>query len=105
MNKLYSYLGLAMRAGKITAGEDAVLHSIRAGEAKIVIVAGDASNNSIKTYGDKCTYYNIPYVIASTRSELGSSIGKAERVAVAVCDSGFAKLIMEKCDVKPAEVK
>lgn len=95
-NQLYSYLGLAMRAGKITTGEEAVLQSIRSGEAQLVIVASDASANSLKKYTDKCNYYNIPLMQAGTRSEVGRSIGKAERVVLAVCDPGFATLI-KKC--------
>lgn len=97
MNKqLHSFLGLAMRAGKVAAGEDAVFKSIRAGEAKLVIVASDASTGSLKKYKDKCSYYKVPLMLIGTRSELGASIGKAERVAIAVCDSGFARL-MENC--------
>ncbi|GJM71412.1 hypothetical protein HMSSN036_36280 [Paenibacillus macerans] len=46
MNKALSGLGLAMRAGKLVTGDEVVLKAIRSAEAKLVIVAGDASANT-----------------------------------------------------------
>ena len=43
MEKLYSFLGLARRAGKLLVGRDAVIASVRAGRAKLVLLTQDAS--------------------------------------------------------------
>jgi len=102
-NKLLSSLGLAMRAGKLVAGDDAVMKAIRSGEAKLVVLAEDASANAQKKYRDKCSFYQVPLVEYGTRLELGSAVGKKERVVFAVMDPGFAGMIA-KCQVKPAEV-
>lgn len=49
-NKTLSYLGLSMRAGKLVTGEEIVLKAIRSSEAKMVIVAGDASANTQRNF-------------------------------------------------------
>ncbi|WP_276352458.1 L7Ae/L30e/S12e/Gadd45 family ribosomal protein [Cohnella caldifontis] len=92
-NKALSRLGLAMRAGKLVTGEETVLKAIRAGEAKLVVLAGDASENTGKKLADKCGSYGVPLVTGFTRYELGWAVGKPERVMFAVTDQGFADLI------------
>ncbi|KAF6574309.1 L7Ae/L30e/S12e/Gadd45 family ribosomal protein [Paenibacillus sp. SEL3] len=93
MNKALSGLGLAMRAGKLLTGDEIVYKAIRSSEAKLVILAKDASMNTQKKFRDKCGTYKIPLMIGFDRESLGSSIGKPERVVLAVTDQGFAKLI------------
>lgn len=92
-SKTLSYLGLAMRAGKIVTGDEAVLKAVRSSEARLVVLAGDASDNTQKKFRDKCGTYDIPLVIAFHRDELGASIGKDQRVVLAVTDKGFAEMI------------
>ncbi|ULO09741.1 ribosomal L7Ae/L30e/S12e/Gadd45 family protein [Paenibacillus sp. 19GGS1-52] len=96
MSKALSYLGLAMRAGKIVTGDEAVLKAVRSSEAKLVVLAGDASDNTQKKFRDKCGTYDIPLVIAFHRDSLGASIGKVQRVVLAVTDKGFAEMISKQ---------
>jgi len=103
-NKMLSYLGLAMRAGKLVTGDEGVMGAIRSGQAKLVVLAVDASNNAQKKYRDKCGSFHISLLECCSRDELGKSIGKEERVVIAITDSGFAQMI-KKCQVKPAEVE
>ena len=93
--KIYSYLGLATRAGKIVSGDDSTLLELKRGNVKLVIVAEDASNNTKKLFKDKSSYRNVPYVYFSTTLQLGLSIGKAPRAAVGVKDEGFANKVIE----------
>jgi ribosomal protein L7Ae-like RNA K-turn-binding protein len=97
-------LGLAFRAGKLATGDESVMKAVRSGAAKLVIVAADASDNASKKYHDKCTFYNIPIIEFGSRADLGASLGKEQRVAVAVMDTGFAGLIKKSLQ-KPSEVK
>lgn len=92
-NKVLSRLGLAMRAGKLVSGEEVVLKALRSREAKLVLLAGDASDNTIKKITDKCKSYGVPLLIGFTRFELGSAVGKPERVLFAVTDRGFADML------------
>ena len=93
--KIYSYLGLATRAGKIVSGDDSTLLELKRGNVKLVIVATDASNNTKKLFKDKSSYRNISYVYFSTKLQLGLSIGKAPRAVIGVKDEGFANKITE----------
>ena len=46
--KVFSYLGLATRAGALASGEFMTEKVVKAGTAKLVIVATDASDNTKK---------------------------------------------------------
>ncbi|ANZ94033.1 MULTISPECIES: L7Ae/L30e/S12e/Gadd45 family ribosomal protein [Brochothrix] len=92
-DSVLSSIGMAMRAGKITAGEDFVIADARKSKAKLVIIATDASERTQKKLIDKCTYYETPYVLFGTRETLGAAIGKFDRVVLGVLDGGFAKKI------------
>lgn len=94
-DRFYSYLGLAMRAGKLATGDTAVLDAVRSQEAKLVILATDASENTRKKFSDKCSHYQVPVIVHGTRDLLGAGIGKAERVVIAVTDSGFADMLQK----------
>ncbi|QJA09059.1 50S ribosomal protein L7ae [Romboutsia sp. CE17] len=93
--KIYSYLGLATRAGKIVSGDDSTLLELKRGNVKVVIVAEDASNNTKKLFKDKSSYRNVPYAYFSTKLQLGFAIGKAPRAVIGVKDDGFANKIVE----------
>ena len=51
-DRIYSMLGLAMKAGKVVSGEFAVDKSIKDGSAWLVIIASDASDNTTKKFSD-----------------------------------------------------
>ena len=91
-SQIYSTIGLAMRAGKVVSGE-MVLNAIRNSQAKLVLIAKDASENTIKKYTDKCTYYKIPFYFLESSESLSKSIGKENRKVIAICDNGFANSI------------
>lgn len=93
--RILSLTGLAMKAGKIASGETAVLSAIASKEARLVLVAKDASAGSKKLFTDKCRYRDIPCVLFGDKEGLGLSIGRAERSAVAVTDDAFAAKIGE----------
>lgn len=98
MIKALSNLGLAMRAGKLVTGDEAVLKAVRSAEAKLVILAADASDNTQKKFRDKCGTYDIPLVITMDRETLGASIGKESRVVLAVTEQGFADMIARRLE-------
>lgn len=89
----YQRIGLAYRAGRIVTGDEGVMKAIRSKTAKLVIVASDASDNTKKKFMDKGAYYDVPVSISGNREQLGTFLGKQQRVVIAVTDTGFAKLI------------
>ncbi|MDE5781038.1 MAG: ribosomal L7Ae/L30e/S12e/Gadd45 family protein [Lachnospiraceae bacterium] len=95
-NKILSYLGLSMKAGKVVSGEFSVEQAVKTGKAEIVIVAEDASKNTKKLFNDKCSYYNVPEYVYGTKEQLGRAIGKEMRASVAVIDAGLANKLEQE---------
>lgn len=93
-NSYLNLLGLAYRARRITLGEEAIIKEIQSKNAKLVLIANDASENTKKKLQDKCQSYHVPYKIVGNRDELSNAIGKQNRVAVAVLDEGFSNKLI-----------
>ena len=89
--KIYSLLGLCMRAGKLKSGEFSVLDAIRSHKAELVLVSEDASDNTKKQFSDKCSFYEVPIVFFGDKEKLGHVIGKDVRTSLAITDKGFAQ--------------
>ena len=75
-DKVLSMLGLAARARGVADGGFSVEKAIKSGKAALVILAGDASDNSRKEFVNMCSYYRTPIYQYSNKEELGHSIGK-----------------------------
>lgn len=93
---LYNLLGLCQKAGKLVSGNDMVEDAIKKKKAKLVIISEDIGNSSLKKLTDKCTFYEVPTISFGTKENLGRSIGKAERTAIAITDKGFAQSFSDK---------
>lgn len=66
--KIYSYIGLAMRAGKVVSGDDTTLKELKKGKLSLVIVADDASDNTKKLFKDKSSYRKINQIYFGDKS-------------------------------------
>jgi ribosomal protein L7Ae-like RNA K-turn-binding protein len=93
VTKLYSYLGLAQRAGKLVSGEEAVEAAVRRGRVRLVIIAADASSNTKAKFSNMAGHRRIDYVLVGDKDTLGKAIGKPQRAVIGVVDRGFASLI------------
>ena len=89
--KISSLLSLSKRAGKIVIGSDTVENSIKNGNAKLVIISTDASENTQKKFTDKCKYRNIPLYIFASSDELNRCVGTFEAKVFAITDENFTK--------------
>ena len=96
--KIFNFLGLAMRAGKVKTGESVIVNDMQKGNIKLVILANDASPNTMKLIQNKTSSYKVPLWVFGTREELGIAIGKGERVYVGLTDQGFAKKLLSMID-------
>lgn len=94
MNKIFSMVGLATRAGQTVAGEFSVEKAVKGNKAKLVIVSEEASDNTKKLFRNKCAYYKVPIFVYGSKAELGTATGNQERASIAVLDPGFSKSII-----------
>lgn len=95
MDKIYSMLSLAMKAGKLASGEFSTEKSIKGGTARLVIVSEDASDNTKKMFSNMCAFYKVPRYFFGTKETLGHAIGKTMRSSLAVTDENFTKSLLE----------
>lgn len=99
-SKVFGTLGLAMKSGNVASGEFMTEQAIRSGEAKLVIVAEDASDNTKKKFRNSCRFYHIPMAVVGNKDVLGNAIGKEFRASLAVLDQGFATSICKNLDLE-----
>ena len=92
-SKIFSYLGLAARGGRLVSGEFSTEQAVKKGKAYIVIVAIDASDNTKKSFRDMCTYYRVNIYFYGSKEQLGHAIGKEFRASVAVTDANLAEAV------------
>lgn len=85
-------LGLAMRAGQVVSGDDLCEKEIRAGKIALALIDEAVSNNTREKYTVLCSAKAIP--LRQIHAEaLGSAIGKANRMIVAVRKGPLASKI------------
>ena len=92
-NRVLSLIGLATKAGKITSGEFSTEKSVKTGNADLVIVSEEASENTKKKFRNMCDFYHVPIYFYGTKDELGKAMGKEFRASLAVQDAGLSKAI------------
>ena len=95
-DKILSLVGLATRAGKTASGEFCTEKEVKTGRAALVIVAGDASENTKKKFRDMCEFYEVPIYFIANKEELGKFCGKEFRASLAVQDENFAKAMLKE---------
>lgn len=98
MDKIYSFLGLARKAGKVISGDETCERTIRSGKACLVIIAENASNNTKKKFADMCLHRDTEIRLFGDKELLGKCIGKDIRSVVCVLDYGFAGQLIRKID-------
>lgn len=96
-NKMSGFLGLAMKAGKIAAGDSRAAEQARKGNAHLIILSCDASENTQKKYENISNFRDIPMITLDIdRYELGRILGREFAVIAVVCDKGFADGILSR---------
>lgn len=91
MSRGQNYLGIARKAGAIELGEEKTGTAVRAGKAKLVILASDASPNAVKraegfSFGRSVLLLTVPL----TKEEISGATGKNGCSMAAFTDLGLA---------------
>jgi len=96
-------LGLARRAGGVSAGTEAVREAIRLGQARLVVVATDASPAQSAKVRRTLAGHPVHHVVWGSRSELGAAVGSAPLSAVAVTHPRLAAEMQELMESSTVE--
>lgn len=97
MDNILRLVGLAKRGGNLEAGEEPVAAAARARDARVILVARDAAENTYRRVrhiadAGQCIWLSVPY----DKDELGLSIGRTSCAMVAITDVGLASAIVER---------
>jgi len=94
LEKIYNLIGIAQKAGKVSAGTLAAKNSLIRGKAALLVLSQDIAENTKESLVNSCKHKRIPYLILGSKYELGNCVGKAYRVAVTINDAGMAGAII-----------
>ena len=101
--KALNLLGLMRKANALAIGETDSGAAARSGQAKLLLLASDASDNAVSRAEGFVYAKNIPLIVAPfTKEEISAKVGKSGCSMAAVCDTGFADAFMkELCADEP----
>jgi ribosomal protein L7Ae-like RNA K-turn-binding protein len=103
LDKILGALGLAMNAGGLAVGSEAVTQAVDKGKARIVFIANDISAGTKDKLLSKLVYKETKYILLPCSMEtLSRRLGKSGNTsAAALTRPGFEKIIF-KCMDNPA---
>jgi ribosomal protein L7Ae-like RNA K-turn-binding protein len=97
VNGLLHLLGLSKKAGRLELGEEPVSAACRAHKARVVLIAADAAENTIRRAAHFGEIGAVPVVkLSFSKSELGFTTGRASCALLALTDIGFASSLLKK---------
>jgi ribosomal protein L7Ae-like RNA K-turn-binding protein len=103
--RVLNLIGIAQRAGKVSAGTQAAKNSLVRKKAFLLLLSEDIADNAKESLLGTCKKNNIPYAIVGNKYELGTCVGKAYRVAVTINDIGLAKAIIAAMNTETSKGK
>ena len=88
---ILSLLGLALRGGNLVVGEEPVEAVARARDARVLLVAADAAENTVRRVrhfaeAGQCLWVKLPF----TKEELGFVVGRTSLAIAAFTDAALA---------------
>ena len=89
-------LGLARRAGLVVFGTEAVRGAIRQGDARLVLMAEDASASQLDKVRRTLVNRPIPQARLGDRAMLGAAVGRGPVSVVAVTVASLAERLRAK---------
>jgi ribosomal protein L7Ae-like RNA K-turn-binding protein len=82
-----------MKSGNLIFGYNNCIVEIKKDKCRMVIVAGDASDNTREKFLQICISKKLPCFVFGTKEELGFSIGKFPTSVIAIKDEGMSKVV------------
>lgn len=91
MHEILSLLGLCFRASKLVSGDDAVADAVAAGDARLLVLAGDAGVNITRRVQRHEQEKGVSVIrLEDSAQELGWALGRKPTAVCCITDIGFA---------------
>ncbi len=97
-NKFLSLLGFAHKSRNLVTGEDTCTMNMKKDAVVLLILAGDASENTKSRFLHLCESKRVSIKIIEDRDTLSSAIGQVNRTVFGVTDKKFARAMLEALD-------
>lgn len=98
-NKALSLLSLSRKGGNIVLGEEAVGAAARAAKARLIVVACDASDHTLRRVKSFVSGTRQPYLqVAFDKDALGSALGTTTCAMAALTDVRLAQAFVKALD-------
>lgn len=98
--KIVSYLGFARKSRNLISGYNSCLFALKGNKVKLLIIAEDLSENTVKKLSSSAKEKNINYRIYGSVEDLSRATGIQGRGIFAITDNNFAKVILDEIDKK-----
>lgn len=97
MDPILSMIGICRKAGKIEPGEEPVDAAVRARDARLLLLAADAADNTARRCAHfaevgQCLWLRIP----ESKYELGRALGRGSCAILAITDTGLALAVAQR---------
>ena len=90
-------LGLAKKAGRLEIGEEPVGVACRTGRARLILLAADAADNTLRRAEHFAQLARAPWVQSPwSKTELGGTVGRSSCAMLAFTDVGLAAAVAGK---------
>lgn len=96
--KIDSYLGFAKRSRNLVMGYNTCLLSMNKRKLKLLILASDVSENTMKKLVNAAIEGKVIYRIYGTCDELSQACGTTGRGVFGITDQNFANVILKEID-------
>ena len=96
MNSVLHLIGLARKAGRLAVGEDPVGEAVKSREGKLLLVACDAAENTIRRAGHMAERHRALPHRPLHQGGLGHTVGRSSCALLAFTDVGLACAAAEK---------
>lgn len=93
-SRIYSFLSISKKAGKLTAGYNNCENDIKNARCKLVIIAEDASLNTRNKFTAICSQRNITFVVFGRKEKLGSCIGRDDVSVMGIKDESMSRVVL-----------
>lgn len=92
-------LGLAKKAGRLALGEEPVGEACRVKNARVILLAADAAENTLRRAEQFARKGNCPCLTTDyTKDQLGWTVGRSVCAILAVTDAGMAAALVHRLE-------
>lgn len=91
-NKALGLLGISHKGGNVEIGEEPVGSAAAAGKARLIILAGDAADHTLRKARSFASRHGTPLIVSDgTKNELGAVFGRNSVAMLAITDIFLAE--------------